>query len=79
MTSLRRVLTYVTPTWAKACHKSTFGAQEVSGLIVQAGLGSVDDALAERLHPGPAGTLAFDVTLTAEHQQRLDPLVEVTR
>src|SRR4051812_47713914 len=50
---------------------------ELLVLEVQAGLRAVDDARTERLDPGPARTLAFDVALAAEHQQRLDAFVKV--
>ena len=49
----------------------------VSGAVLQARLRPVDDALAERLDPLPAGALSFHVALAAEHQKRLDRLVEL--
>ena len=48
-------------------------------LVLQARLGSVDDALAERPHPIEPGALALRVVVTAKQQQRLDAFVEITR
>jgi hypothetical protein len=50
----------------------------VSGLVAEARLGTLHDALAEGADPLEAGTLALGVALAAEHQQCLDSLVEVT-